>query len=164
MIAWFAAVARGADPSGGWVVAEPADAVTAKHDAAIATALAQLPWAFRPFARAPLASAVTNCGHLDIDVRLEGGAEATLAVTCDTDGPHVFPVGEDVPVTGRDGKPYTGRASHGAAGWSLTFDGEDGGQTVVYTPETDGTLRITKSITSKWLSTPITWTVVYQRD
>lgn len=154
-----AAASATGDPSGRWRIALDPAALSATHADAVARAMAMLPWAIRPFARTPLSQVVKNCGALAIDVDPGPGR---FTVGCDGDPALQIALGETGrTVTGHDGKPYTASVRRDGDAWSLVFASDDAGQTITFEALADGSLRLTKAITSRWLSEPVAWTVTY---
>ncbi|MEQ1567165.1 MAG: hypothetical protein ABMA64_16110 [Myxococcota bacterium] len=152
---WWIQVAEATDPSGRWTLATPPVALAQAHSAAVEAGVAQLPWAVRALGRPRIAEAVRNCGVLDLRA-----TDTTLTAVCDADPPVTFTLGRPSTVE-RDGVSYSARAELRPQGWALAFAGGDGGQTVVYERHPDGTLAVTKAITSSWLPNPVAWTVTY---
>ena len=157
MVLLLLASALAADPaiSGSWVLADDASTVQQKQQEALQAAVADMAWAYRPFARPRLEPVVRNCDAIWLDV-----APSTFQARCDDNDP--FEVGRDGPQAWTNDEGETFTVEVGAAGEALTlsFAGENGGQRTLYAR--DGAhLLLTKEITSPYLPTPVRWTVRY---
>lgn len=154
----WAALAGAAEPSidGTWVLAESAEALASKHEAALTSAMAQLPWAIRPLAKGRLAKPISNCQVVELALN-----PAVFEARCDARPAFVRSRAATDPITGEDGKPYTVQLQADAASVQLSFLGEDGGQRTRYVRDGDR-LLLTKEIVSSWFTDPVRWTVAYK--
>ncbi len=155
---WVMTVAS-AEPviDGEYVLADSASTLSSKHAAALDDALAQLPWAARPFAKPKLAAALKNCDKVRLALD-----SAQFEAVCDGDAPfRQDRAKSNAFITGDGGKRYDVALTVTDDRLTVQFTGEEGGQRTVYVPETQGTLNITKELFSKWLPEPVRWTVKY---
>lgn len=155
------APARAGDPalSGRWTLADDPAAVQQAQAGALQRALDGLPFAFRPFARGRLQGAVVNCATVDLALdaeRFSASCTGERAVT----RPRTPPVGE---WAGDDGQTYEVRLTVDERAAALKFTGPEGGQSIEYRLEPDGSLVVTKEIFSRYLSAPVPWSVRYRR-
>ena len=142
--------------SGRFVLSEQPDALASKHTEAVEAAMSALPWAFRPIARPKLQKAVKNCGKLEVALDPEA-----FQVRCDADDLFRRARGDSGTITGEDGKQYEVVVQVGEDRITMQFTGDEGGQRSIYVPQPDGSLLLTKELFSKWLPTPVSWTVRY---
>lgn len=155
------APALAGDPpvSGRWTIAETPAAVEATQAAALQRALDHLPFAFRPFARGRLETAVVNCHTVNVNLDASSFAahcEGERSVT----RPRAEPEGEWVD---GDGQHYRVELSVDERAAALKFTGDEGGQRIEYRVDPDGSLVVTKEIFSRFLSAPVPWSVRYRR-
>lgn len=153
-----AAVAGEPSLTGTWVLDETDEALRARHEAAVQSALDQLPWALRPLARSPLQQIIGNCRELELGVHTE-----TFRLRCDAHPElRVDPRRSPQPVEGQNGERIEMRIEAAPHAATLAFQGPEGGQRTAYHLDGDR-LVVTTRLQGERLPEPVTWTVRYRR-
>lgn len=157
---WFALPAL-AQPqlAGEWKLAEPADALSAKHAEAVEAGVSQLTWLIRPIGRSKLQSAVVNCARMSFAL-----SDAAFEVGCDGHPRTVVPRAPGKhPWTNDKGETMQLELAVHADRVELVFHAEAGGQRSVYAVGDDGRLVVTKTLLSSHFTSPVSWSAGYAR-
>ena len=158
MLISMAALASVPDLTGTWILDESDETLRARHESAIQSAVDQLPWALRPFARGPLEKIIRSCREL----KLRFDSEA-LHLRCDDLPPfELAPPRPRSTIHGERGEPIEVRWSTTPASATLAFQGEEGGQTTTYLLQDDA-LQLTTTLQGPRLPEPVSWEARYRR-
>jgi hypothetical protein len=160
MFVFMVGLALATDPAvtGTYRIDHSAEEMSAVHAEAVQSALNDLPWALREFARRPIRRVIYNCGSLGIQL---GPDELTLG--CDDKPDKVMQRSEDGRTTlDGYGERVEVQLATTALGMSVQFERSEGTVTTQYIVDGEQ-LRVRKSLTSYRLKSPVTWEVRYRR-
>lgn len=161
MLAWLVATALAANPSGTYTLAHSEAETQAIIDAALDRTAEGFGLLYRSVVRRELAKIPEACDKLSFRID-----DDELAWRCDKKKELVVPAAQwgETFVLKHKGKKVNTTVTRADSGFTASFREEFGGQTVVFTFNTDaGTVKVDSTVDAVQLRIPLAWSVTYAR-
>lgn len=145
--------------TGRFVAAQRPEDIERALATALDRSLEPIPWAFRGFARSALEEQATACPAYTMSF-----ATDNFTVQCDGRDRYSWKVGQEGPFVTPKGETTQMSFARSGRAFVLRFDGERGGRSWTYTFPEAGGLEVRHEVTSRHLTVPMTWTLVYAKQ